>query len=264
MRDVFVPSVDAGDICEHGNTPSTCPECAAKKEAGPLFDPEKVRAAVGAERFFPGPLVEAFKEDPELKRRYEADAGVHEKYTVERHTLMAMVQYERYLSGQPLPAGMDRGLFRTMLALHDIGKPDAVREGNIGLQHERTIALVGPALRKLGYGDKDLRLVDSLLGSDPIGRFLKTGRDPERWARQIVDAAKKADVDPGAYFALLLTFFKADASAYTRDAGGQPSLDGLFIFDREAKEMAFSEAVDDRLAELSDAVETEASSRGPH
>ncbi len=264
MRETFVPSVDAGDLCEHGNAPSTCPECAAKKEAVPLFDAEKVRAAVAAERFVPGPLVEAFKEDPELKRRYEADAGVWEKYSIERHTLMAMVQYERYLSGHSLPAGMDRGLFRTMLALHDIGKPDAVREGNIGLQHERTIALIGPALKKLGYQDKDVRLVDSLLGGDPIGRFLKTGKDPERWARQIVDAAEKADVDPAAYFALLLTFFKADASAYTRDAGGQPSLDRMFVFDREAKDMAFSEDVDDRVAELADAVESEASSRGQH
>lgn len=217
--------------------------------------------AVEAERFFPGPLVEAFKEDPELRRRYEADAGVVEKYTVERHTLMAMVQFERYAAHKPLPAGMDKGLFRTMMALHDIGKPDAVQGGNIGQQHEKTTALVTPALKKLGRTEREIRLVEALLGGDPIGRFLKTKSAPERWAAQIVDAAEKAGAEPSEYFALLLTFFKVDAGAYTSDAGGRPTLDALFTFDREAKEMTLNADVEDRVDELAAAVEDEVSSR---
>lgn len=86
--------------------------------------------------FKPEDLVGLFTKDWGLD--YEADAGVWEGYTIRQHTLMVMGQFEKYFSHSSLPANMDRNLFRATLALHDIGKPEAIRMGGKHLQHEYT------------------------------------------------------------------------------------------------------------------------------
>ena len=61
---------------------------------------------------------------------YSGDVGVWEGYTLKEHTLMVLNQYEKYFGDKKLPGNLDHRVMRVALALHDIGKPEAVKIGS--------------------------------------------------------------------------------------------------------------------------------------
>jgi len=76
--------------------------------------------------YTPEALISLFERD--LSKEYNADSGVREKYSIKRHTLMVMGQFEKYFGRCELPAGVTKNFFRVFLALHDIGKSRAIKE----------------------------------------------------------------------------------------------------------------------------------------
>lgn len=201
------------------------------------FRRQDLEAVLNNIPFNPSSLIGLFEKD--YGSEYAASAGVWEGYTIKEHTLMVMGQFEKYFSNSPLPAGIDKNLFRTMLALHDIGKPEAIRSGGKHLQHEYTAKIMNSILSELGYSQQEKNLALALVSGDSIGDSIKTG-NIQTSAAEIVKAARVAGVPPEEFFDLLTIFYRVDAGSYTEDAGGKRSLDSLFEFDKERKQLRFS------------------------
>lgn len=188
--------------------------------------------------YTPKALITLFEKD--FGKRLSADSGVREKYSIKRHTLMVMGQFEKYFGKTELPAGISKNFFRVFLALHDIGKSAAVKSGDKHRQHTYTVEIMRLVLSELSFGDQEIRIASALVSSDPIGDYIKGKRAGKRTTERIAQMAANAGLPFYDFLKLLLVFYQCDAGSYTEDAGGLKSLDRLFIFDRKKGEMGFS------------------------
>ncbi len=179
---------------------------------------------------------------------YKKDAGVWEKYTLLRHHTMVLGQFRKYFSGRSLP-GMTHAQLELTLALHDAGKAEAVRHGSKELQHVYTRQLVEHLATQLPVEPVMLARMIAIIDGDPLGLFL-VGReslaDAVAETRKMAADAKMSVAD---FLELLVVYYQSDSSAYTRDAGGLPSLERVFVeknghleLDRAAGRLRFSEA----------------------
>ena len=210
--------------------------------------------------YTPDKLIEFFR--PDFGKEFVADAGVWEKYTVERHILMVMHQFEKYFSRGSLPSGFNVDTFRVILALHDIGVSAAIEEGTkrgmeireakkIG-QPIYTSKLMGSAMENLGFDRKEIDVAKALVSDDPIGSYLRSGIFTTASIRGMARQSGMPVLD---FFDLLLVFYMVDASSYTEDAGGQKSLDFLFVFDKHQMKMAFSPETLNKISKLRKSLE---------
>ena len=198
-------------------------------------------------RYSPASLIKLL--DSQLPNLYTQDGGVWEGYTIADHTAMVLHQFERYCAPYPLPGAIDTGLFRLFLALHDIGKPIAIAiapEGKRG-QHRYTWELIEKFYRYVGIDGAFTAISRTLLHDDPIGGYLR-GRHSKAESEEIIRyQARTAALPIDRYFQLLQIYYKVDAGSYTADAGGKPSLDGLFDFDRATPELRFAPGIQQQI-----------------
>ena len=187
--------------------------------------------------------------DEEFKDIFLMDAGVIEKLTIEEHTLMVLKQFDKYFAGKVFPDGITDDFFRMLFVLHDVGKPLAIKKGNIKLQHQETVNLIEPILKKLDCSDFEINLSKIIIGSDPIGPYLRFG-EIEEAIFKIKKMFKRSGLSSKNFFSVLLIYYMCDASAYTSDVGGLPSLDHLFVFDHENRKLEFSEETQVKMNKL--------------
>ncbi len=178
----------------------------------------------------------------------DADAGVREGYSVRQHTVMGLSQFAKHENDTPLPLPMTRGLFRVMYGFHDIGKKEAIQNGNKRLQHRYTRPIMQQALGALDYTDPEQRLAVATAGHDFVGNTLRRSSQGDARgihdnALSLVQTAEKADVSAVDLLKLMILLYKVDVSSYTEDAGGNyvydpargnPSM--AFLFDFETGE----------------------------
>ncbi|MDO8519515.1 MAG: alpha/beta fold hydrolase [Deltaproteobacteria bacterium] len=127
---------------------------------------------LNAPQFSPRRLIDLLMQDPELKDLWPVVVVPQERFTLEEHTLLVLKQFERYFSRAEFPPPMDRGFFRLLLALHDIGKPKAVLEGDSHRHHAYTAEIIARTLPRMGYGDHvqiALAMVESDFGLFVMG-----------------------------------------------------------------------------------------------
>ena len=167
---------------------------------------------------------------------------------------MAMKQFEKYYGNKEAPAGIDKNLFRVMLVMHDIGKAEAIKRGNPELQHDITWALVGPALKNMGYGDFEASVILSVIDADFVGKYLKGGitavevkYELSFRTLQIEDRFPNSKITPADLLALIEVLHKVDAGSYTEDAGGTRSLDGLFDFEKSTDGISYNENLEAKM-----------------
>jgi hypothetical protein len=187
--------------------------------------------------------------DEEFKDIFSADAGVHEKYTILDHTKMVLRQFDRYFSYKEFPDGVTQEFFRILLTIHDLGKPIAIKRGNKKLQHEETIKLIDPIFKKLGLSKFERNLAKIIIGSDPIGPYLRYDK-LDGAVSNIKKMIKESGLSSTNFFSVLLIYYMSDVSAYTSDAGGQPSLDYVFSFDHENRKLDFKPDSKAKMSEL--------------
>ncbi len=187
--------------------------------------------------------------DRTFKARFDSSAGVWEAYSLRRHTLMVMGQFRKYFTSNPLPGGVSFGFFELILALHDIGKPEAIREGDKRKQHGYTIAIIHSTLTELGYNASDVAFATALINGDAIGQYLRNGNLLVH-AQKIVRMATQTSLNVRDFWQLLQIYFQVDAGSYTEDAGGFYSLDWLFVFHHKARSMTFAPATLTKIAAL--------------
>ena len=181
---------------------------------------------------------------------YTQSVGVWEGYTLKEHTLMVMKQFEKYFGNKDLPSDIDKNIFRLVLALHDIGKPEAISKGGKHLQHEYTQRYIQSLFRDLGIDERHTNLTLALVSEDPIGKYLTSRMDSTQTRKVIEEMANKARIPINEFFKLLCIYYKLDAGSYTENAGGFRSLDDLFDFDEENHNLNFASNVQDRIDQL--------------
>lgn len=192
-------------------------------------------------------LLELFEKD--FEREYGGDVGVWENYSLKEHTLMVLNQFEKYFANKELPGDVDKNLFRVLLVLHDIGKPKAILKGNKHLQHQNTIDILLPVLEKLDFSTKELKIASALVSGDAIGDYVKHGNLVGS-VEQIKKFSARSGLPLDKFVDLLIIYYKVDAGSYTKDAGGKESLDYLFNFDFENRNLLFSRNMENKVKKL--------------
>jgi hypothetical protein len=201
------------------------------------LDSESVKKILDEENFNPRSLLDSLETG--LAEEYKHDSGTSEDDSIKEHTLKVLLQFENYFEGKNLPAGIDKGFFRLLIALHDVGKAQAIDVGNKDFQHYYT----QPALKKVfeheGFTGKEIRLGETLIGDDPVGKYLQGGKIEDS-AQYILQKSAESNMTSTELLDLFLVMYKVDAGSYTKDAGGRGSLDHLFKFDKNNKTIDFS------------------------
>ncbi|MFA5764300.1 MAG: hypothetical protein WC915_05835 [archaeon] len=187
--------------------------------------------------------------EDEFKDIFSADAGVQEGYTILDHTKMVLRQFDRYFSYKEFPDGITHDFFRILFVIHDLGKPLAVKRGNSKLQHEETVKLIDPIFKKLGLSNFERNLAKIIIGSDPIGPYLRYDKINES-LNNIKKMIKESGLSSTNFFSVLLIYYMSDAGAYTVDAGGKSALDYVFSFDHENRKMDFQTDSKAKMSEL--------------
>jgi len=227
------------------------------KQSRLSFSREELNKVLDSPDYRPKALTSLFEKD--FDKELNADSGVREKYSIKRHSLMVMGQFEKYFSKSELPAGMNRSFFRTFLALHDIGKADAIKKtGNKHNQHRYTVAIMGSVLSQLDFSEQEVRIALALVSEDAIGGYIRghcSGKEATEELEKMADDVGLPFYD---FLKLILIFYQVDAGSYTEDAGGLKSLDHLFVFDTGKGRMDFSVNVAAKVDQLK--IYTEASS----
>lgn len=185
--------------------------------------------------------IEHFKNDPVIAASYKKDAGVIEGYSLEVHTSMVIGQFERYFAPSWDSSLMPSDHFRSLLAVHDVMKPEAVENGEKGKAHEYTLKVAIPALVKEGFSENELKIARAVIDQDIIGDCFKKKISPEMAAGEIAQMATALNVANRDMLMFLRAYYVCDAGSYTHDAGSVGGLlDGIFEFDREAGKVEFS------------------------
>jgi hypothetical protein len=178
---------------------------------------------------------------------FKKDAGVWEGYTLREHIIFVLTQFSKYdaFDGVMLPTHIDKNIFRTMLVFHDLGKPYAISLGDKRLQGSYNKLFLEKAQSKIS--SQNIKLFAELVSEDTLGKYIKQEYDLNQTFSSIATHAKNCNTPIKEYYTLLKIYYMCDASSYTKDAGGQESLDWLFAFNHHNRIISFSEKVAPRM-----------------
>lgn len=184
------------------------------------------QASVPAESKSEPDVIEIYKKDPELAALFESDAGVREGYTVEGHTRTVLSNWRKQVTpGNVKEIGSRAGsermqeLMEHVVALHDIGKPIAIKEGDKSKQHSKTLPILEKNLKAQGFSQKEVAIARTLVGNDVIGQLIQGKISAAAAANSLAKLSEQAGLSEADYFTLQASLYKADASSYPSLAG---------------------------------------------
>lgn len=234
-----------------------------------VFDIEFVKD--GLEKWFasqdtdiPG-LFNALKAHPELAHWFEKTVGGPDGLTLEEHTIAVLNNYMNYFSGgQKLFPTEKEYLF--CLALHDIGKPVAVAEGNRNLQHGKTLEIIKRLRDSFPVKDETLQQMEVIINADPIGKYLNPaiGQSLEESRDEILTMSDKiaamrdgVAIDASDFLKTLIVYYQCDAAGYNslRKRLFLTIEDDKLAISDDKSRLLFNEEYEDKFKLLTDAVE---------
>ncbi len=164
---------------------------------------------------------DAFQKDPSLSPLLDMDAGVSEGVTIRQHTQQVLDNYDANVDESQIKEIGDKiempnlpAVVRAAIALHDIGKGQAVQHGQKSQQHKFTSAIAERSLKSRGYSDKEIKVAMALISHDTIGRVIQGKMSPSDAAKAISDRASSAGMTASDFLKLNTLYYKSDAGAY--------------------------------------------------
>lgn len=124
--------------------------------------PDVLKKALGDPHSKPSTLVDAAMEIEGFKEVFEADAGNWEGFTLAEHTETVLRNFDENYADR-VPVSMV-GPIRLALLAHDLGKPEAVRDGNKQLEPEYNQRFADRFFKAIGYDEKSAALLMSMIG----------------------------------------------------------------------------------------------------
>ena len=110
----------------------------------------------------PRKLVEEAKKVGDYKKVFEADSGVKEKYTLQEHTETVLRNFDENYADK-VPAKLVP-LMHLALLVHDIGKPEAARNGEKSNQKVYNDKEARRFMQQIGVGPHTSELVRGMIG----------------------------------------------------------------------------------------------------
>jgi len=166
-------------------------------------------------------------------------------YKLKEHTNIVLNQFEFYFSN--FLDKNQKDFFRFFLIIHDIGKPEATKQGDKSNQYKFSIDIVNSIWEKELYSQDDLIKVLILLDGDTIGEYFQSKKSIDKVVSKISKCAIKSKLNPQHLLRMFLIYYQCDVAAYTADAGGLKFLEHLFeykngekVFDEEEGLIRFS------------------------
>lgn len=186
-------------------------------------------------KYDPDLLLEFIKEDLGYKDIFSKSVGVKEGFTLEEHTITVMDNFEDFNLKDMLPACELNllPLIRFSLGVHDIGKPEAVENGDKNLQHKYTKVIIDREMARLGFLESEKKFVQALVSGDPIGKLIKGQITLDDSYNQIIEMSKNANMDVRTFFQALLPYYISDAYAYPTVKALFENKDGTLVIKRD-------------------------------
>lgn len=171
------------------------------------------------------------------------DAWVWEAYSISTHTNTVLKNFENFFAHDEIFKTFDIEIFKLILALHDIGKPEAIKNETKEAQHKYTTQMINNFFQELKVEKKYKNFAKELIWIDVIWEYLQGKIALEEAKTEVKKAASKSGFSFEIFTHLLSIFFRCDAGTYTTGAGHFESLDRLFVFDFDKKVLDFSREV---------------------
>lgn len=182
-------------------------------------------------------------------------------YTIFEHTRLVIRQFDKYFYPRNLPESCDLSIFRLILAVHDIGKFRAFQKNDRFNQWKYTIPIVEEVSKEIGITESNLRFISSILKHDSLGLYMQDKISDIESKKLLEDSAKKVNFDPRVFFEILTVYYQCDVASYTKDGGGKPFLEHLFlykddrkVFDENFKRLLFSENYERKFIKLKELI----------
>ena len=122
-----------------------------------------------------------------------------------------------------------------LLLLHDIGKSVAYKKGNKENQYIETINIISENKEILNISDYTFSLFKTILENDSLGMYMQGKMSLEAIYDDVVQRAKKINIEIDELFYLLSVYYQCDVASYTEDAGGIKYLEYLFDYNENLK-----------------------------
>lgn len=161
-------------------------------------------------------LLHQLKQRPELEHLYsELNENTDtKKISIEAHTRDVFKQFLIESKSQtPISPGLLKVLPMT-IALHDIGKPLAIRAGQRDLQHVYTAPMVRTLLKENGWPPVDIEKCIALITFSGFGDLLKSQKSVFDVLLEIHQISRQLNVRPIDFFNAKKAFYLSDAGAY--------------------------------------------------
>jgi hypothetical protein len=164
-------------------------------------------------------VIDFLCQDQELKTLFEQDAGVSENYTIREHTERVYGVFDEQLPFfEPAIAQIKSldvvRLMKFSLALHDIGKPIAIREKSKRDQHEFTVPILYGQLEKSGFRSEEAQFLEALMGHDELGRFIKGRAVLDETVEFFKNRSRESGLALQDFFLAQVFYYTVDAASY--------------------------------------------------
>lgn len=190
-------------------------------------DMDRLGARMRNEDLSPEQLMAELSTFPRLKHLLDLDFALGKDFTVGVHTGQVLDQLEDQKGHYNLAGVQDhlRGIkgfedfnaerfMKVVLAFHDIGKGEAVRQGKD--QHEVTVPILKEAMAKLGFPEEQIRLAANLVDNDLLGEWQVGRRHDVSEVRGALRAlAQDSGIPMNDFLVMQKLFYISDAGSYT-------------------------------------------------
>jgi len=173
----------------------------------------ELQSKLSSEDYQPQELVDELKKSPYIQRLYEMDAGTNE--STESHTTKVMQRFEYYIEADFGGKVFTTEEFRLMLALHDIGKPMAVKmTGSTEAQHEYTVQTLRFALQATGLSSRKIESMIAFVNQDVLGEFIQGKVTVEQTSHELSELAEAMGMPRLDLLENVRQFLICDAGSY--------------------------------------------------
>src|SRR5690606_14059759 len=174
---------------------------------------------------------------------------------IKDHTINVYNQFEKYFFDGFSKENKEE--FILFLLLHDIGKSISYNNGNRQNQYIDSYNEVSKYGKELDISEDSMLLYKALLNSSYLGKYMENKFPLEGIYALIKEQSEYAKLELGDFFYLLSVYYQCDIASYTKDAGGYPYLEHLFVYkngqkvyNEKDKLLEFSSVFQERYNEL--------------